>query len=637
MSSPSNRFFFIGHRGVGKSTLAKSLKPLLPEFKIFDLDDAIESSTGNTIAQIFETQGESSFRAAERASLDRALSSTPLSQPLLVVLGAGFEFEQFSFPTNSIFIWIRRQSDASGRLFLDRPNYSAATPDLEQYLERYAKREPLYLNCADLIWELPEGLERPLPLMSEVLKGHTLKSEEGTILTLLPWHIEKPQRLEFSVSKSLAEWIEIRTDLLDITTLQNKLNYFANKKILLSIRSDNYSPWLNTLKDVPFWVDVDPSFAHSTALKYNIKSAHTNEPPEQEHQKILLKWSPIISDFNQLKESLNWQQSDPQWNLLMPRFDSSFYGPMGSEWIRLYLKSRQTYNFVRNTPEGSYAGQPTEIKWQRVPNKPLGFNAVVGYPVWHSKSPEFHYRYSMSRDLGFLAVPLKDLDLKDGLTLLSDLGFQNLAVTAPHKKTLCHLSSKLQSSKLQSSKLAESLDSSNTVVFKRADTQLYNTDYFGLACVLKGVLAFGFKFDFDFFEYARQQLQAWGDLNSSSSADFDLFKKHLASVSEDFCVFGGGGLSSLLLDLLPHAQFIGARASADKGFKPPIKLGSNFIWAARPEASLPNWGSSFKGILDLNYVAHSNAIALAKTHKAPYLSGQYMFVAQGIAQQKLWG
>lgn len=54
----------IGFRGTGKSTVGKLLAKRL-ERDFIDTDDYIESTTGKTIKEIFEKEGEESFRKIE--------------------------------------------------------------------------------------------------------------------------------------------------------------------------------------------------------------------------------------------------------------------------------------------------------------------------------------------------------------------------------------------------------------------------------------------------------------------------------------------------------------------------------------------------------------------------------------------
>ncbi len=55
----------IGMMGSGKTTTAKELSKILTEFKLVDIDDEIEKSSGKKISEIFLKYGEAHFRELE--------------------------------------------------------------------------------------------------------------------------------------------------------------------------------------------------------------------------------------------------------------------------------------------------------------------------------------------------------------------------------------------------------------------------------------------------------------------------------------------------------------------------------------------------------------------------------------------
>ena len=55
----------IGMMGSGKTTTAKELSKILPEFKLVGIDDEIEKSSGKKISEIFLKYGEAHFRELE--------------------------------------------------------------------------------------------------------------------------------------------------------------------------------------------------------------------------------------------------------------------------------------------------------------------------------------------------------------------------------------------------------------------------------------------------------------------------------------------------------------------------------------------------------------------------------------------
>ncbi len=76
--------FLIGFMGAGKSTVGPRLATRL-DLPFIDLDDRIEAEQGKSIADIFDADGESHFRALEREALE-ALAAEPDS---VVACGGG--------------------------------------------------------------------------------------------------------------------------------------------------------------------------------------------------------------------------------------------------------------------------------------------------------------------------------------------------------------------------------------------------------------------------------------------------------------------------------------------------------------------------------------------------------------------
>lgn len=59
----------IGMMGCGKTTIAKELANTLQDFKLVDIDDEIEKSTGKKISEIFLKYGEPHFRELENRKI----------------------------------------------------------------------------------------------------------------------------------------------------------------------------------------------------------------------------------------------------------------------------------------------------------------------------------------------------------------------------------------------------------------------------------------------------------------------------------------------------------------------------------------------------------------------------------------
>lgn len=72
VSPAAGRLILIGYRGCGKTTIGRLVAQRLA-WDFVDTDEVIQQDTGRTIRQIFDTDGESAFRALERSAVFRAL------------------------------------------------------------------------------------------------------------------------------------------------------------------------------------------------------------------------------------------------------------------------------------------------------------------------------------------------------------------------------------------------------------------------------------------------------------------------------------------------------------------------------------------------------------------------------------
>ncbi|HET6633032.1 MAG TPA: shikimate kinase [Rhodanobacteraceae bacterium] len=148
--NPSPNLFLVGPMGAGKTSIGRRLAQhfALP---FVDLDMAIETATGASIALIFELEGEDGFRQRESAAL-RQFSA---SDGLVLAGGGGIvlrEANRTCLAQRGFVVYL--QADVGHqieRLRRDRQRPLLATPDRHQRLQAMAsEREPLYRQVADL-------------------------------------------------------------------------------------------------------------------------------------------------------------------------------------------------------------------------------------------------------------------------------------------------------------------------------------------------------------------------------------------------------------------------------------------------------------------------------------------------------
>lgn len=80
----ADKIYLVGFMGAGKTTMARALAKRL-DWQAVDIDEQIEQRERSTIAEIFARQGETYFRAVERAILFEHLGP----RHLVVATGGG--------------------------------------------------------------------------------------------------------------------------------------------------------------------------------------------------------------------------------------------------------------------------------------------------------------------------------------------------------------------------------------------------------------------------------------------------------------------------------------------------------------------------------------------------------------------
>src|SRR3990172_963941 len=137
----TNLLFLVGFMGAGKSTIGPLLAGQL-SWDFIDMDQAIERSEGQSIAQIFLERGESYFRHLET----KAIQHLRTKGSCVVALGGG----AFIHKTNRLLIQDIGYSvflDCALRVILERCPNDGTRPLLQSF-ERvealYAARLPYY-------------------------------------------------------------------------------------------------------------------------------------------------------------------------------------------------------------------------------------------------------------------------------------------------------------------------------------------------------------------------------------------------------------------------------------------------------------------------------------------------------------
>lgn len=574
----SGPHLLMGHRGVGKTHLLKRRT----SGRLYDLDAEIESRTGQSVFDFFRDRGEEIFRQTEIAVLKDLLRNA--SSLDWIALGAGVRLEEI--PPIGERIWVRRETDAEGRVFLDRPRLDPQSDPLSEFRERARLREKNYARFADRIYTLPEGLQSSDEIEDRILTGDL--HETGGALTLLPYHRKMLPQMG-------AQFYELRDDLLDPDEIRSFFGKLDSQQVIYSVRKHRQIPAeiLNSDCKIDWALDAfypEKEFVREFAPRL-VLSSHGNLNEALLDFRIFsqlpvhLKLSPLVESFEDLKAGHMWWNQDPERRSFLPRSAQGRWA-----WYRLWMKDRMKINFWREGA-GSSLDQPTLWSWLASPKRPDCFAAVLGNPVHHSWTPVEHRRFFAEIQTPVWAIDIREEEWSQAFPFLTDLGMRFAAVTSPLKGLAARISLKTP--------LAETLSSVNTLVFDRQGGVWRgdNTDLLGLEAAVK-ILPEG-----------------------------------------PVAIWGGGGTLGVLGRVLPQASaFSSTGGHLRQGSTPLLGSPRAVVWAAPRgnDLKMPpsEWEPEY--VLDLNYKEDSPGREYALKCRARYVSGETMFRVQAEGQRQFW-
>lgn len=594
------KLLLVGHRGVGKSTFLKRHAQYFPKIKHLDLDSEIESSQNLTIDQIFKRQGEAIFRKFEVETLEKLILE---HQEYVITLGAGFPLDKLpsKLVHNFKIIFISRVTDSDGRIFLNRPDFDAKIPPLQQYLDRYSTREKKYLNYADFIYDMPEGLNEKFNLFEKKIFSESFAIDDAF------YTLEKQDLPQLKFWMKTFSKIELRTDLLSTSEILKIIKDNPYHSWLVAFRQGCDISLLNQLDLKKNWIDWDvqlpPTYLNKFKPKKLILSCHEDnclhgiellESFKTSHNLSAdLKLSPKIDSFKDLQLAFQWQQKNSEQRNVLPRSDDGRW-----LWFRQLAKYFQRLNFLKNRLRLN--DQPSFYQWLTLPEQqPSFWGAVLGAPIKHSRSPVEQQDYFFKKDSFFSSVLTSvDFSIQD-LNFLNKLGLNCVAITSPNKELFFQWSQK-------NSEIAHELKSVNTAFIHQHTITGANTDLKGFQRLIEEV-----------------QLQIPNLLEKET------------------IIWGGGGTLQMIKSVLPFAKTYSASQAKPRNNQAQALDPKILIWAAPRKADIcwPTEANSdwkFEAIIDLNYQENSMGLEFAKKHLIPYFSGDEMFKAQAFEQRIFW-
>jgi len=607
-------YAIVGHRGVGKSALMKRLKSYFPtDIKFVDIDREIEAQHG-IIKEIFEQKGEEYFRHIE-ADVFKAMYRLYGQNPSVFILGAGFPFEQI--PKELTVIWVRRNTDIEGRVFLDRPRLLKDVSAFAEYQNKFELRNPGYESCADLVYQLPEGLvdssqnEKKIFSIFGLQKSFVFNSEKCFCINF------SEKKLNSKNEKFILQMnghIEFSSNCWDLKKLQIWLSSHESFQFkvtdkptsgnLLSLRDGDFFDWpqdsqAQLLKYFE-WVDADIQFyeqakscASLSAMKLSI-SCHEDLIGEAiqklslcDRKNYHLKLCPLVENFSDLSKGYLWWKNDPQNRSFLPRSKNGRWN-----WFRQWMLHQQKMNFV-SFLNYEIADQPSLFEALSSPPVVASkFAAVIGSPVRHSYSPQMHHLFFMKNNIPFFAVDVHESEFEEAMPILTQMGLRFASVTSPLKRRVYRWTT-------EKSVDCHTVQSVNTLSYIES-TKAWRgdqTDWPGLKTALANTL-----------------------------------KEEYKSV----VVWGGGGVLELLKKVWPNANYFPARATVDQ--IDPSLAPELVVWAS-PRTLEVQWPPSKwrpKLVYDLNYAESSMGLEYAAKENLNYESGLRFFKEQALEQQKIW-
>lgn len=148
--SPNKNLILIGMMGCGKSTCGRLLARHLQREAV-DMDALIQMRQGRSISDIFAAEGETFFRDLESALVNELSQRTGL----VISTGGGVILREENVRTlreSGRVVWLNRSAD---HIFdsVDMAGRPLAQAGKQDFLRRFAQREPLYRRAAHIIVE----------------------------------------------------------------------------------------------------------------------------------------------------------------------------------------------------------------------------------------------------------------------------------------------------------------------------------------------------------------------------------------------------------------------------------------------------------------------------------------------------
>lgn len=154
--SRSNKVLLIGMMGAGKTTVGEVVASRLG-YSYFDSDEDVVRATGRSVAELFDTEGEESFRSVESSVLSRRLGET---DPAVISVAGGAVLDPHNASLISLagtVVWLRARLDTLVARVGDGSSRPLLKSGPREALSQLSMvRNPLYESLADIIIDVDE-------------------------------------------------------------------------------------------------------------------------------------------------------------------------------------------------------------------------------------------------------------------------------------------------------------------------------------------------------------------------------------------------------------------------------------------------------------------------------------------------
>ena len=164
LSATVMHLYLCGYRGSGKTTVATALAERL-NLPVIDTDAVVVQTTGRTIADMFATDGEETFRRMEEVAVAEAAARP---DPTIISLGGGAVMrvanrDRLRNTGRAVYLHsdaptLRRRIEADSQSDAQRPALTSATAT-DEISEVLAIRDPVYRSVADVVIDGSQPIE----------------------------------------------------------------------------------------------------------------------------------------------------------------------------------------------------------------------------------------------------------------------------------------------------------------------------------------------------------------------------------------------------------------------------------------------------------------------------------------------